>query len=164
MSLRLRTISRPIRAALLVVLFTGAVLCGCKSADEYQRDETAEQPAPPVRHELKFTGSPEEVTWAREMAEALEAARLRYDLADTVGAELTIDSLIIVAEAALDTLPLEHKLVDFLMVYVADAYGGLQRWFTAQGEPNAVADLNRRYNALAARLQARRDSAAANAP
>jgi hypothetical protein len=161
MSLRLSTIMRPAGVALLLVTLVGAMLWGCNSAEEYQRDKTTEQQSPPIGGELAISGSPSEIAWAREIAEALEAARLRFDLTDTVGAILTTDSLIKVAEAALDTLALENDLVDFLMLFVADAYGGLQEWFTDMGNPNAVAQLSDRYHALAARLQQRRDSAAA---
>lgn len=113
---------------------------------------------------MEVSGTPAEMRWAKDLIETLDAAKLRRDLEDTVGALITVDSLIRVAEVTLDTLSLEHGLVSFLAIYVSDLYGTLQEWLTLRGDTEAVSEVSRRYHALAARLQARRDSAAASAP
>jgi hypothetical protein len=149
------------------VLLLAAVLLtalgGCESAEKYQKQAPQVQKAPePVGGELALAGSREQVAWAKNLAEALDAARLRYDLRDTVGAIAAADSLATIAEAAIDTMPISHSLSSFLSIYIADVCGTIQEWQTARGNHEAVSALSRRYAALAARLQARRDSAAAS--
>jgi len=157
-------VSQCVAATCLVVSLSFGIL-GCESAEKYQKSAPQAEKAPaPVGGEMAISGSPEQLAWVKNLAEALDAARLKYDLRDTLGAIIAADSLGLLSEAALDTLPIGHSLSNFLSVYIADVYGTLQEWRTAQGNHAAVSEISRRYNALAARLQARRDSAAAQAP
>jgi hypothetical protein len=151
--------------ALMLFGFLLGGLSGCDSVEKYQK--TAPQVPPPpeqVGGEIRFWGTPEQKDWVKNLAEALDAARLKYDLRDTLGAIASADSLARVTEAALDTLPIGHSLADFLTIYIADAYGTIQIWETARGNHTAVSELSKRYTALAERLQHRRDSVAALEP
>ena len=140
-------------------------LLGCESAEKYQKTVPQAEGAPePVGGELALSGSREQMTWVKNLAEALDAARLKFDLRDTLGAITAADSLAQISETALDTLPIGHSLSNFLSIYIADVCGTLQDWHTARGNHEAVSELSRRYQALAARLQERRDSAATQAP
>jgi hypothetical protein len=142
-------------AALVIAGFAG----GCDSAEKYQKQAPQVQQAPePTAGEIALKGTPEELAFARDLAEALDAARLKFDLRDTTGAIVVADSLAQVALTAIDTLPADHGLNGFLTIYIADAYGTLQEWHRARGDDEAVADFQRRYNELTQRLQQRRDT------
>lgn len=153
-------------ATVLAIVLIMIALAGCESAEKYQK-----KPAPQVQEEFEpiggefaLSGTPAELVWVKNLTEALDAARLKYDLRDTVGAITSADSLARVAESALDTLAITSRMTEFLAIYIADVYGTLQKWETAQGNHAAVSALSKRYNALAADLQYRRDSVAAQAP
>lgn len=148
--------------ALLAVVFAFGALAGCDSAEKYQKKPAVEvQDAPePIGGEFALTGTPAQMAWVKNMTEALDAARLKWDLRDSTGAIVAADSLARVAENALDTLPINVPMSEFLTIYISDVYGTLQRWEAARGDHAAVSDISKRYNALGARLQARRDSAA----
>jgi hypothetical protein len=154
------SVCKAVTILLAAILLTG--LGGCDSAEKYQKQAPQVQSVPePVGGELAVTGSREQMAWVKDLAESLDAARLKYELRDTVGAIAAADSLAAIAEAALDTLPIAHSLTNFLSIYIADVYGTLQDLQTARGNHEAVSGISRRYATLAARLQARRDSAAA---
>jgi hypothetical protein len=154
------SVSNAAAILLAAILLTG--LSGCDSAEKYQKQAPQVQSVPePVGGELALTGSREQMAWVKDLAESLDAARLKYELRDTAAAIAAADSLAAVAEATLDTLPIVHSLSSFLSIYIADVCGTLQDWQTARGNHEAVSAISRRYAALAARLQARRDSAAA---
>ena len=104
------------------------------------------------------------MAWVKNLTESLDAARLKYDLRDTLGAIASADSLVRISEAALDTLPITHSLIGFLAIYTADVYGTIQDWETARGNHAAVSELSKRYTVLAERLQHRQDSAAVQEP
>jgi len=147
-------------AILMALIVAMGLLAGCESADKYKKKPAAEvqEQEEPTGGEFALSGSPAELAWVKNMAEALDAARLKYDLRDTVGAIVSADSLSRVAETALDTIPMGHPMNDFLAIYVADVYGTLQKWETERGNHAAVTALSKRYNLLAERLQHRRDS------
>lgn len=145
---------------LLVSIFAFGVLGGCESAEKYQKKPAVEaqnQPEP-IGGEIALSGSPAELAWVKSLTETLDAARLKWDLRDSVSAIVTADSLARVAESALDTLAVTDPMSEFLTIYIADVYGTLQRWETARGNRAAASELSKRYNAIAARLGARRDS------
>jgi len=140
-------------SALSVV--TVVSLVGCGSAEKYQK-----QPAPqPV-----ITGSAgirlplDRVKWSRELTSALDAARLVVDMGDTLRGMAVADSLLLLAEGILDTLPDDVPLRKFLLLFVADGYSRLMKWESVRGNRVAVAELTNRFGALAARLKSRRDS------
>ncbi len=144
----------------LAVIFAVTLLAGCESADKFKKKPVTETPqqAEPVGGEFALSGTPAELAWVKDLTEALDAARLKYDLRDTVSAIVSADSLIRVTEAALDTVPISSPMSEFLAIYVSDAYGTLQKWETARGNHAAVTALSVRYDQLAQQLQQRRDS------
>jgi len=148
---------------MLTVSLVGG-LAACHSAEKYKAPEKKKQADQSVEGTLQVTGTPAEMRWARDLAGALDAAKLQFSLQDTTSAIAVADSLVTVAETALDSLPVNHSLNKFLMVYVADAYDTLRRWYMARGDRTAADTISVHFRALAKRLQARRDSLHAQSP
>ena len=147
------------RAALLLVLGVTVFLTACETADKYKKEtgEPVVESGAETR-ELRVEGTPAEMRYAQGLAGGLAAAHSIYDVGDTLGAIAMADSLSLLGEAALDTLAAAHPLNEFMMIYVTDTYGVLREWHARRGDQDALDALGQRYNALATRMQERRDT------
>jgi hypothetical protein len=146
------------RGLLVMVLFA---LGGCGSPEKYQK-QSEQTPVVAGTAELRLT--PELAKWARELTSALDAGKLTVEMGDTLRGVAMTDSVLLLAERVLDTVPDGQPLQKFLLLLIADGYGRSVQWARASGDRRAEAERTGRFAALAARLMARRDSAAAVSP
>lgn len=136
-------------------------LLGCESAEKYKKSPMADSTAAPQVGTLEVKGSPEQMQAVRELAQGMDAAQAQWDSGDQAAAIGTVDSLRIVAEAALDTIPLGQPVANFLLIYVTQSYDRLIAWKKERKDDRTVEVLTRRFESLVTRLQERRDSTAA---
>jgi len=150
---------RTIRALALILAIV--MFAGCESAEKYKKVPAADSTAAPRVGTLEVTGSPAQMQEVKSLAQKMEAAKAQWDTGNQADAIGTVDSLCLVAEAALDTVPLGKPVTNFLLVYVTDSYEHLIAWQKEREDDKAVEALNHRFESLATRLQKRRDSTAA---
>jgi hypothetical protein len=138
-------------SAIIVACLLTAGLNACGSAEKYQKEAAPEAQS----REFVIPMPPDDQVFARGMTEHMDAAELAVSLGDSVAAVHTIDSLLGVAEAIVDTIAFDAPLNRFLLFFMNDGYVKISAW-----EPDTarVAALTRRYEELAVRLQERRDS------
>jgi len=148
------------RYLILVVMFGLLALIQCGSDDEPASDQTAKEPVETTEGSVKIPGTRAEIGWIQELTESFKAAKLAYDLNDTSSAIWTAESLLVVAEAAIDTLPPADQMTRFVLIFTSDVYGSLRNWYILSGQPEAATELSQRYDALTQRMQHRRDSVA----
>ena len=143
----------------LVFILAIAALAGCESAEKYKRSAGADSTGAARVGTLAIKGSPEQMVVVRSLTHRLEAAQALWDSGEKPGAIATADSLCRIAEAALDTIPLDQPVADFLLIYTTDSYDRLTVWHKDQKDEAAVAALKFRFDSLAARLHTRRAAA-----
>jgi hypothetical protein len=147
--------------ASLVFLLLLVSLLGCESAEKYKRSAATDSTSLPQAGTLAVKGTPEEMRVVRNFGHGMDSARVLWDMGEKAAAIATVDSLRVVAEATLDTIPLGHPVANFLLIYVTDAYDRLSAWHKERGDDKDIQTLNLRFESLAERLQKRRDSTTA---
>ncbi|MBD3298862.1 MAG: hypothetical protein GF341_09425 [candidate division Zixibacteria bacterium] len=141
-----------------LLLFTQ---CG---SDEESAEQAPPSEPPVETGSLEVEGSTVQISWIRDLTETFKAAELAYDLGDTNDAILTAESLLVVSETAMDTLPPNDQLTRFILVFTSDVYASLRRWYATTGQTDEARQLSERYLDLAERMQRKRDSASRQAP
>jgi len=152
------------RAFVIILFLSSWLVSSCQSELETPKIADKEVDEQPEVGVIEVAGTPEDLAWFRRMTETLRAAELAFELGDADGALGTADSLRMVTESLLDTIPQESNRGRFLLVYAADVYGRLRVWRTMGGDVDGVASLSRQYEALVRRLHAQRDTISSESP
>ena len=110
---------------------------------------------------VTVSGNPAQMAVVKSLAHEMETAQSLWDVGKHEAAIAAVDSLRLVSEAVLDTIPLSEPIAKFLLVYVTDSYERLIAWGQERSDETGVKALTSRFESLAARLQVRRDSTVA---
>jgi hypothetical protein len=146
------------RHTVLTFILAIAMMVGCGSPEKYKKsDVTPDSSSSQGTISLRL--GEQSANWAHGLAGALHGARLRYDTGDTTGAFYTVDSLIVLAKAGLDSIPYGDGRRKVLLLLVTDLYTQAVTWDEMSGKKQDAASRTQDFQALADHLQRQKDSA-----
>ena len=149
------------RRFMLIPVLAVAILTGCGSAEKYKKSDTG-QDSIHTEGTISLRLGEESADWAHGLAGALHGARLRYDTGDTVGAFATVDSLITISKAGLDSIPYGDSRRTVLLLLVTDLYTQAVSWDEKRGNKQGAEARTEDFRLLADRLQRQKDSVLAD--
>lgn len=132
---------------------------GCASKEKYEKRTGTLGDSASVNEETSLHLPKGEAAWVRELTEEGKAAQLAVDLGNPQRGLDKADSLLAVAEAAMDSVAHGSSSEKFLVMFLTDMSMQAIHWDKARGNSKGSAERTQRFRELAERLHRRRKAA-----